>query len=81
MSRETNVRQTDIHDKASDVEASFREAAIREVQARLVESHPDFNGADCVDCSEEIPPLRLQMCRIRCVGCQTDLEYTRRTRG
>ncbi len=41
------------------------------------ELHPGFDGQHCVDCDDELPPLRLAMKRVRCVMCQTLLEKQR----
>lgn len=41
------------------------------------ETHPDFDGAHCVDCEEEIPPGRLALKKVRCVECQSLLEKRR----
>ena len=57
-------------DHASDMEMRQRERAIHEVQSRLVESHPDFDGKHCVECASKLPDLRLSMGRIRCTLCQ-----------
>lgn len=35
------------------------------------ETHPDFDGKHCIDCTEVIPARRLAMGgKIRCVACQ-----------
>lgn len=36
----------------------------------LPESHPDFNGTDCVDCGDAVAKLRLDWGRVRCAPCQ-----------
>lgn len=38
------------------------------------QTHPDFDGLHCVECDIEIPKLRLDSGRVRCVDCQTDIE-------
>lgn len=38
------------------------------------ETHPDFDGEHCVSCDVEIPALRLEMGKVRCVNCQQALE-------
>jgi RNA polymerase-binding transcription factor DksA len=65
---------TDVNDAASDLEDSFREASIREIQAAMVESHPDFDGKHCLECGGDMPEQRLAWGRIRCVDCQSLLE-------
>lgn len=76
----TLERQPDKFDRASDLEAQLRDDAIKAVQRNLKESHPDFDGESCVDCAEAMPPLRLAMCRVRCVACQTTLEHQNKLR-
>lgn len=45
---------------------------------------PEKRGPDdppspyCVDCGNEIPPERLILGRIRCIGCQRVLEFKRK---
>ena len=41
------------------------------------QTHPDFDGKNCVACGDELPPVRLAYGRIRCVICQTILERRR----
>jgi RNA polymerase-binding transcription factor DksA len=38
------------------------------------ESHPDFDGKNCLDCEEPILVERLALGKIRCVHCQSVLE-------
>lgn len=40
--------------------------------------HSDFDGKHCVECGDKIPPARLAMGRVRCVHCQTIVEYKNR---
>jgi RNA polymerase-binding transcription factor DksA len=59
----------------------LREQADIAVRARALnapETHPDFDGANCIDCDEAIPPARLALHRIRCVDCQSHLEIDSR---
>lgn len=70
----------DENERASLVEQAFNSASVAEVRMRLApESHPHFNGRDCVDCWDELPAERLADGRVRCVSCQTALE-TKRSR-
>lgn len=41
------------------------------------QTHPDFDGKNCVNCEDSLPKVRLTMGRIRCVACQTLLEKKR----
>lgn len=56
------------------VEVCLADAEARARGKSAPESDPEFDGFHCVDCGEEIPRLRLQMHRVRCVECQTFLE-------
>lgn len=38
------------------------------------QTHPDFDGQHCIECEIQIPLLRLQAGRIRCVDCQEEIE-------
>lgn len=62
-------------DQASMIQMANNKHALDKVKARLApESHPDFDGGSCVDCSDAIPQARLDMGRVRCVPCQTARE-------
>lgn len=58
------------------LEACLTDALQRALGHSAPESHPDFDGTHCVeeDCGIEIPPARLAMGKVRCVGCQGLLE-------
>lgn len=70
-------------DDANEVIEVLQNAAIRTGlhEARKREEHPDFNGTNCVDCEEVIPPVRLAHGKVRCVDCQTVLEYRAKQRA
>lgn len=56
-------------DQASEVEESFRQAAIS--YARSKNSPPkDFDGESCYDCGVPIPEGRLKLGKFTCVDCQ-----------
>lgn len=40
--------------------------------------HPDFDGAHCIECGDDLPAVRLQMGRIRCTECQNARDLNRR---
>lgn len=62
-------------DQASLIQMSETRQAIAKVTAKLApETHPDFDGENCVKCGEEIPPARLALFKVRCVHCQSELE-------
>jgi RNA polymerase-binding transcription factor DksA len=68
----------DIADIANDrAEQLLARALSKQVGKSAPESHPDFNGRDCVDCVEPIPAERRQLGKVRCVGCQGVLERRR----
>ncbi len=69
-------------DIASALEMGFIAQALEAHKAKVAkETHPDFDGESCLDCGEEIPQLRLDMGRIRCVHCQEALERKNKMHG
>jgi RNA polymerase-binding transcription factor DksA len=65
-------KSADEVDMASELEMIFNEKAIEAVTARLKpETDPDFDGKTCVECGDDMPPIRLAYNRIRCCNCQT----------
>ena len=65
----------DFIDDAQAVNELHQEVSLANQRLKtLPESHPDFNGVDCVGCGDPIPPQRLSWGRIRCTGCQEWLE-------
>jgi RNA polymerase-binding transcription factor DksA len=70
-----NARHTDAFEQAAALQERMNEAGLAEVRRAVApEYHPDFDGKHCIDCGDDIPPKRLEMRRIRCVGCQSRLE-------
>jgi len=71
----------DVFDEADHAQwQQLREQAdiqSRAMQLNRPESHPDFNGKECVECGIEIPLARLKMHKVRCVDCQNELEQER----
>lgn len=68
-------RVADQNEDASRIEAAFNNEAIEAVRSRVApETHPDFDGAHCVDCGDTIPFARLAHGRVHCVPCQTLIE-------
>lgn len=69
------IRYSDPLDEAAELAASLVDSAVSAVRSRNVaESHPDFDGTHCLDCDDPIPKPRLDLGKIRCVDCQSDLE-------
>lgn len=69
----------DIADLANDrAEEHLADALRAAVGKSAPETHPDFNGSDCVACDEPIPPARILLGKVRCVECQSRLERWRR---
>lgn len=79
------ARTADENERASLIEEQFTDAALEAARAKArPESHPDFDGAHCVECADAIPSARLALGRVRCVTCQERLEregriYAKRT--
>lgn len=62
-------------ERAEEREREARQLAIdRSTRAMAPQHHPDFDGATCVVCSDDMPALRLTMGKVRCTLCQTKLE-------
>jgi RNA polymerase-binding transcription factor DksA len=73
------ARTADENERATLIEEQFTDAAIEAVREKVQpESHPDFDGAHCVECEEPLPPTRLALGRIRCVACQAQREHEAR---
>jgi RNA polymerase-binding transcription factor DksA len=76
--KDNDFASTDVLDDGDIASAyQMRENAIalQKAQAAMApETHPDFDGESCVDCGDEIPKLRLNMGKVRCVHCQGKLE-------
>lgn len=69
----------DIADLANDRMEELRTQALqKQVGKSAPESHPDFDGVNCIACNEPIVPARLMLHKVRCVPCQELLERTRR---
>lgn len=75
----------DVYDEgdiASALEMGFIAKALAEHKNKVApESHPDFDGEHCLDCDADIPVIRLNMGKIRCVDCQTELEMRNKLKG
>ena len=70
-----SVEVFDEADMASALEMEYINNALENHKEKVKpESHPDFDGKRCIDCDAEIPKIRLEMFRIRCVTCQEILE-------
>lgn len=76
--QQEEIDSNDVYDEgdiASALERGFIAHALNRHKEKVAaESHPDFDGECCLDCGADIPKLRLEMGRIRCVDCQTELE-------
>lgn len=68
-------RSADLIDEANSLAAALTEGAIALARrANAPETHPDFDGENCVDCDRAIPKERLDMGKVRCVDCQEIVE-------
>jgi len=70
-------------DRASAIEQSKTEESINASRrAAAPEQVQDATGRwqtyECVDCGDDLIGARLQMGKVRCVHCQTKLEYKRK---
>ncbi len=70
--------EENLFEMAEQLERAQREYFIQQASARtLPESHPNFDGAHCVECDTPIPQARLNLGKIRCVPCQSIKEQYR----
>lgn len=69
-------------DIASALEMGFIAKALEAHKSKVApETHPDFDGESCIDCGDDIPQVRLNMGKIRCVYCQEALEKKNKLHG
>lgn len=62
----------DMYDQAAAVSELLLEAALaRQADKMAPQTHPDFDGAHCLDCGVPMPATRLIASRIRCTECET----------
>jgi len=63
-------------DSAQEVNELHQELSLIAARAKAQpEQHDKFDGKHCVDCEEPIPPVRLALGRVRCVDCQSIIEF------
>lgn len=63
---------------AERLEQAQRDSAVAKAQRMAApETHPDFDGNNCVSCDEAIPYARIKLGKVRCVACQSALERRR----
>lgn len=69
-------QSSDIADQGAEATETFLAAELANARAKVEpESHPDFDGANCVECGTELPKQRLLDLRVRCTCCQQRREY------
>lgn len=81
----------DVVDDAGEYNQIYQDAAFKTAGFSFEEgkpspvlapqTHPDFDGAHCVDCETEIPAKRLAWGRVRCTDCEAILELKKKTTG
>lgn len=80
-----SIDYDDVYDEAdiaSALEMGFIAKALADHKNKVApESHPDFDGEHCIDCDADIPVVRLNMGKIRCVDCQSELELRNKLKG
>lgn len=75
MGRLDSERYTELNEQAQRQQEEINQTALDAVRKGLLpQSHPDFDGKHCVECGNLVPFKRLEMGRIRCVGCQNAQE-------
>lgn len=65
-------RTADILDTAPDLQERANAEGLARVRQQLVQTHPNFNGVDCIGCGDPLPAVRLAYKRVRCTLCQTE---------
>lgn len=83
--REGMLESTEVYDEA-DIASALEQGLIAQALANhrhkvAPEKHPDFDGVHCVDCEVQIPQGRLQLGKVRCVDCQSELEHINKING
>ena len=77
-----NEKYADELDRASMIQERLNEEALETVKRRnQPETHPDFDGATCIECGDDLPQVRLGLGKIRCVACQSVREAKHRNSG
>lgn len=64
----------DILDNAAELEDQHRSSAIAQLRSNIETPPLFFNNLNCIECDEEIPPVRLNLGKFRCIDCQEELE-------
>lgn len=81
VSDRTDAVKDDL-DKASLLQGQLNDSGIAAARAAMVtEHHPDFDGATCLECGDDMPEERIKAGRIRCWFCQTAKEKRAKRRG
>lgn len=64
-------KSADELETASHLQEQMNLAGRRAAEAAMApQTHPDFDGAHCLDCDVDMPAVRLAYGRIRCTACQ-----------
>jgi predicted Zn-ribbon and HTH transcriptional regulator len=76
------------NDEASQRELLYNEqarVALNQVEQQRLATYKklleagEIDGATCKDCGVDLPDQRIAECRLRCTGCQSDIERRIRT--
>lgn len=75
-------KTADPSDMATQIQDRNNEQAWLRMRKSLApQTHPDFDGAHCLDCADDMPPERLAAQRIRCTLCESKIEKRNKQRG
>jgi len=55
---------------AAKIEENQRQAGINAVRQRQADSYPKWDGETCLDCGDDLHPVRIDMGCVFCVPCQ-----------
>jgi NAD-dependent SIR2 family protein deacetylase len=72
--------RSDELDMAAELQEQANVDALARVRTQLTQTHPDFNGVDCIDCGETLPAVRIAYKRVRCTTCQCEVERQEKMR-
>lgn len=74
-------RTADDLEVAENLREEARDHGLARVREALkAEHHPDFDGAHCVSCGDELAPVRIAYRRVRCAVCQSEIERKEKMR-
>lgn len=76
-------RSADVLDLAAQRQEELNDAGRAAVAQALKSQQPEGFDGNCIeeDCGEPLPPIRIEMGRVRCTSCQVRVEAEAKRRG